>query len=260
MIRKIKNNNKGFTLIELLAALVILTAIMSIAIPSISSSLERTKVKQDDTKKKILESSAELYVTDHKNAIYRNLNDNNQSSCYITLDLLDTLEENKKDSDGNDLDGVIVFDKSTGKYEYRDVADATNINECNINEKQVTTKYIEVTNSSSSQIPIVYLDEELEENCYGVIYCESYTFNNNTGNFELRNCNSKDYYDNDNPTDNDIKDYEGKYVCEFGKSSSDSSSTSICKGNLYKVGSAINRWNGSYIYATASEVHTSKLS
>lgn len=117
-MRRIKNDNRGFTLIELLAALVILTAIMSIAIPSISSSLERTKVKQDDTKKKVLESSAELYVTDHKNAIYRNLNNNNQSSCYITLDLLDTLEENKKDSDGNDLEGVVVFFKDTNTYEY----------------------------------------------------------------------------------------------------------------------------------------------
>ena len=115
-MRRIKNDNKGFTLIELLAALVILTAIMSIAIPSISSSLERTKVKQDDTKKRILESAAELYVTDHKNAIYQNLKD--KDSCYITLDLLDTLEENKKDSDDEDLGGVVVFSKKDNTYQY----------------------------------------------------------------------------------------------------------------------------------------------
>lgn len=115
-MRRIKNDNKGFTLIELLAALVILTAIMSIAIPSISSSLERTKVKQDDTKKRILESAAELYVTDHKNAIYQNLKD--KDSCYITLDLLDTLEENKQDSDGNDLVGVVVFSRNDNTYTY----------------------------------------------------------------------------------------------------------------------------------------------
>lgn len=116
MKRLVMINNKGFTLIELLAALVILTAIMSIAIPSISSSLERTKVKQDDTKKKLLESAAELYVTDHKNAIYQNLK--NKDSCYITLDLLDTLEENKKDSDGGDLGGVVVFSKKDNTYQY----------------------------------------------------------------------------------------------------------------------------------------------
>ena len=38
-----KMNNKGFTLIELLAVLVILVVIMSIAIPSITSSVERSK-------------------------------------------------------------------------------------------------------------------------------------------------------------------------------------------------------------------------
>ena len=118
MKNSVMTNNKGFTLIELLAALVILTAIMSIAIPSISSSLERTKGKQDETKQKILESSAELYVTDHKNAIYQNLKNNNKTACYITLDLLDTLEENKKDSDGNDLGGVIVFSRNDNTYTY----------------------------------------------------------------------------------------------------------------------------------------------
>ncbi|MDD5826832.1 MAG: prepilin-type N-terminal cleavage/methylation domain-containing protein [Bacilli bacterium] len=116
-MRRIKNDNKGFTLIELLAALVILTAIMSIAIPSISSSLERTKVKQDATKKKLLESAAELYVTDHKNAIYKKLN--NKNSCYIALDLLDVNDENKKDSDGNALNGVVEFTKPD-TYNYKD--------------------------------------------------------------------------------------------------------------------------------------------
>lgn len=118
MKNSVMTSNKGFTLIELLAALVILTAIMSIAIPSISSSLERTKGKQDETKQKILESSAEIYVTDHKNAIYQNLKNNRKTSCYITLDLLDTLEENKKDSDGNDLGGVIVFSRNDNTYTY----------------------------------------------------------------------------------------------------------------------------------------------
>lgn len=118
MKNSVRINNKGFTLIELLAALVILTAIMSIAIPSISSSLERTKGKQDEAKQKILESSAELYVTDHKNAIYQNLQNNRKTSCYITLDLLDTLEENKQDSDGNDLVGVVVFSRNDNTYTY----------------------------------------------------------------------------------------------------------------------------------------------
>ena len=112
-----KLNDKGLTLIELLAALVILTAIMTIAIPSISSSLERTKAKQDKTKYKILESAAELYVTDHKNSIYAGVNDG--ESCYLSLDVLDTLEENKQNSDGESFNGVVVFTRPS-HYEYRE--------------------------------------------------------------------------------------------------------------------------------------------
>lgn len=120
-----RKNQKGFTLIELLAALVILTAIMGIAIPSITSSLERTKVKQDKIKYKILETAAELYVTDHKNAIYNKLN--SASKCYISLNLLDTLDENKQNSNGEDFNGVIVFTKPN-QYEYKE--DYTEIISC----------------------------------------------------------------------------------------------------------------------------------
>ena len=47
-------NNKGFTLIELLAVLIIMITILLIAIPSISSSLER--------KEKTIKTAAEVYV------------------------------------------------------------------------------------------------------------------------------------------------------------------------------------------------------
>lgn len=110
-----KLNKRGFTLIELLAALVILTAIMAIAIPSISSSLERTKSKQDDSRKKVLITAAELYVTDHKNAIYNNLG--SSDTCYIELSSLDVSASNLEDSDGNEFKGVIKFAKPN-TYEY----------------------------------------------------------------------------------------------------------------------------------------------
>ena len=41
--------------------LAILIAIMAIAIPTISSSLERTKDKQDESRERVIESAAELY-------------------------------------------------------------------------------------------------------------------------------------------------------------------------------------------------------
>lgn len=111
-----KLNNKGFTLVELLAVLVILIAIMSIAIPSISSSLERSKSKQNEARKKVLESAAELYVTDHKNSI--------TSSCCISLDKLKNEnyvdEDAINDADGNRFSGSISYDKDNNTYNYVD--------------------------------------------------------------------------------------------------------------------------------------------
>lgn len=62
-----KINNKGFTLIELLVVLVILTLILSIALPSITATLERSKDKERSSKEKLVVSEAELYVDRHKN-------------------------------------------------------------------------------------------------------------------------------------------------------------------------------------------------
>lgn len=55
-------NNKGFTLIELLAVLIIMITILLIAIPSISSSLERNKDNLDVQKEKTIKTAAEVYV------------------------------------------------------------------------------------------------------------------------------------------------------------------------------------------------------
>ena len=55
-------NRKGFTLIELLAVLVILAVIMTIAIPSVTSSIERSRNKEKNMKIKLIESEAELYI------------------------------------------------------------------------------------------------------------------------------------------------------------------------------------------------------
>ena len=117
MVRKI--NNKGFTLVELLAVLVILIAIMGIAIPTISSSLERTKVKQNESRHKVLESAAELYVTDHKNAIYANLNTKGIDSCFIQINDLNYLSEDEmKDADGNDLSDYYIIFTRPNNYQY----------------------------------------------------------------------------------------------------------------------------------------------
>lgn len=114
-----KLNNKGFTLVELLAVLVILVAIMGIAIPTISSSLERTKAKQNEAKHRILESAAEQYVTDYKNTIYNRLG--SETKCYFAIGDLSAYlsSDDMKDADGNDLTGYVIF-KKPNKYEYKD--------------------------------------------------------------------------------------------------------------------------------------------
>ena len=113
-------NNKGFTLVELLAVLIILTAIMGVAIPSISSSLERTKAKQNKAKEDMLLSYAEEYITDHKNAVYNTLNTKHIDKCYITTDLLsDYLPDGEiKNADGNDFNGYVLFTKPN-TYEFK---------------------------------------------------------------------------------------------------------------------------------------------
>ena len=58
-------NRKGFTLIELMAVVAILIIIMGIALPNITSSIERSKQKQKQSKIDLIISSAELYFDRH---------------------------------------------------------------------------------------------------------------------------------------------------------------------------------------------------
>lgn len=124
-------NNKGFTLVEVLAVLVILVAITVIAIPTITSSMERTKEKQNDAKKEMLASYAEEYVEDHRNEIYENLKLKDYTSCYISIETLkdggylpDGIEF---DIDGKYIDGYILFDSENNRYEYKDETNEENL-------------------------------------------------------------------------------------------------------------------------------------
>ena len=105
-----KLDNKGFTLVELISVLVILIAIMAVAVPSISKSLGRSKEKQLERNKKVLENAAEFYVTNNKDEIFGSSGTDN---CYIELDELVSKNYVDKsviiDSEGNNLSGLIVF-------------------------------------------------------------------------------------------------------------------------------------------------------
>ena len=104
-------NNRGFTLIELLAVVVIMLAISVIAVSSISAAMERNKAKQDEAKKEVICSMAELYYEEHKNELIKN-----QGTGTISIDItkLDLSEEEKKKSNGDDFSGSITID-ATGK-------------------------------------------------------------------------------------------------------------------------------------------------
>ena len=107
-MKKRKKNNKGFTLVELLVVIVILIAIVSIAIPSITSSMERSKEKLNEGKKETIGTAAELYLnTINRSALKGFYN----GECIVLLDSLvsgDYIDEddimnadNKPFADGN---------------------------------------------------------------------------------------------------------------------------------------------------------------
>ena len=115
----------GFTLVELIGVLVILILILLVAIPSISSSVERSKAKQNAAKEKMILTAAKLYIDDFKNKI--------DDDCYITTN--DLINENiitmddVLNSDGKVLARFIKYNKNSNTYEI--VSGASGLNKCN---------------------------------------------------------------------------------------------------------------------------------
>ena len=66
-------NNKGFSLVELLAVLVILATILIIAIPSISSSLNKSEEQELEKRKQLVLSEVEIKIDDVKSCSGVNL-------------------------------------------------------------------------------------------------------------------------------------------------------------------------------------------
>ena len=99
-----KLNKKGFTLIELLAVIVILLAISTIAISSISSAIERNKQKTNNAKKEVLVSYGELYFEE-------NINDYTTTNKCVDIGTLSeyfNLEDSEiKDADDKQFKGYI---------------------------------------------------------------------------------------------------------------------------------------------------------
>ena len=64
------NNKKGFTLIELLAVVVVLSVIISIAVPVINTQLKKSKEKAYQTKLEIIAKQAKQYAQEEEDFLY----------------------------------------------------------------------------------------------------------------------------------------------------------------------------------------------
>ncbi len=110
-------NNRGFTLVELLVVIVILIAIVSLAIPSITSSMERSKDKINAGKLEVLGSAGELYLSSKNRS---KLNDYYKGKCYVTLTELKTdgyiSDEEMKDANGDRFKEQVYWDKDNNVY------------------------------------------------------------------------------------------------------------------------------------------------
>lgn len=108
-----KLDNKGFTLVELIGVMVILIVIAMIAVPNISSSVERTKAKKNNEISKSLEYATELYLSENKDKrtdFYKA-----SGSCYISIDSLIKERYIMTDELGSSSYKYIVYE--SGKYE-----------------------------------------------------------------------------------------------------------------------------------------------
>ena len=111
-----KLNNKGFSLVELLAVLALLITIISIAIPSLSSTLARSENKELEEKRKLITSAVEISV--NKNDSYYNDFKNNMCSISVQklIDIGYINDELAKDNDGNIINGCIEY--KDNKYQF----------------------------------------------------------------------------------------------------------------------------------------------
>lgn len=121
-------NNRGFTLVELLVVIVILIAIVSLAIPSITSSMERSKDKINAGKLEVLGSAGELYLSSKNRS---KLNDYYKGKCCVTLTELKTdgyiSDEEMKDANGDKFGEQVYWDKINNVYT---TSDSSGVDKC----------------------------------------------------------------------------------------------------------------------------------
>lgn len=117
-------DNKGFTLVELLAVIAILGLVMVVGIQGVSSSLLNIDDKDLKSKKELIYSSLELYLSMNKE--YRD--EFLEGNCGVSLDMLVDSgwidKSDMLDSKGNKIGTYVIYQDDS--YEIVD----TEIEEC----------------------------------------------------------------------------------------------------------------------------------
>lgn len=115
-------NNKGFTLIEVLAVLVILSFIMGLALPAFTSSLEKSKKREEEIKRDKIMAAAEMYVTDYKYDLFNNSSRcdtiNGSKQCDISLEELKS-KGYLSQAEVKDEFGGVVYSPSSSDNKFR---------------------------------------------------------------------------------------------------------------------------------------------
>ena len=125
-----KLNNKGFTLVELLAVVVILVIIMLVAIPNISSSIERRKIKNETKMKEVIIDASELFVTNKEKYISLNLKYCSSKKCIMSVSELVDAGYLVKNEVKDYIDYCLIYDSDTKKID----SDNFNADICNNSE------------------------------------------------------------------------------------------------------------------------------
>ena len=107
--------NKGFTLIELIGTIVILSLIVLVIVPPISSSIKNGAEKADEQTKQSIIMAAKSWVSDNKPAATCCIKVSElESSGYIDGDVT---WQSKKEKDNNQI-FVKIKKQANNKYEY----------------------------------------------------------------------------------------------------------------------------------------------
>ena len=124
----------GFTLVELIVSIALILLLFTLIVPGVTKLIHQSKVKQCEQIKDTIESAVDLYVTEHKNSVYKKLDLESQEKCRIGIDSENykkyITEDANIDADGNEITGFIIFNRNENTYEYKNVNDANGIVNC----------------------------------------------------------------------------------------------------------------------------------